>query len=163
MNYKSLLLSMFNATYEWLSAQNCIPEIIIDAQYAGVCIPQHLMQTPHLVLNISMSSTEHWHANEDGLSFSARFGGRPFDCYIPLPAVKAFISRSMTPRVAIPMLDINAMLRAHGIDPAQSTPVSETPTTAPVEVALPSGTEESKAVEPEKGGENVVSLFTKRK
>lgn len=163
MNYKSLLLSMFNATYEWLSAQNCIPEIIIDAQYAGVCIPQHLMQTPHLVLNISMSSTEHWHANEDGLSFSARFGGRPFDCYIPLPAVKAFISRSMTPRVAIPMLDVDAMLKAHGVDLAEPTKVTHPPTTAPVEVALPSGSDAPTSAEAEKGGENVVSLFPKRK
>ena len=166
MNYNALLLAIFNAYYGWLVEQDCIPEIIVNPQEPNVRLPEHLKMTPSLVLNISMTSTDHFQATESGLSFSARFGGKPFLCYIPLHAIKAFVSRSMEPRVAIPMLNIDEMLLANGVVPT-SAPIAPPPVTSAPPSAVPSispstsGEVEAEKVETQASAK-VVSLFPAR-
>lgn len=120
MNYDSLLLKQFNMYYEWLTENNCIPEILANTKFPEVKLPANLLKQPQVVLNISISAVTQFQVKEESLSFITRFNGKSFSVYIPLRAIIGFLSRSMTPKVVMPMLNIEAMVKD-----APPPPISE--------------------------------------
>ncbi len=51
-------------------------------------VPQnHVNQDGQVVLNISPNAVKDYSMDDEGLSFSARFGGVPTDIYVTFPAI----------------------------------------------------------------------------
>lgn len=79
--------------YEWLLDNDLTPHIVVDAHVAGVHVPQQFVQDGQIVLNIAPTAVVGFELDNTALSFNARFGGVPFDVYVPIAAITAIYAR----------------------------------------------------------------------
>lgn len=84
---------LVRAIYEWLTDNAQTPHLIVDADYADVEVPQHLVENGQIVLNIGPTAVRDLDLANDAISFSARFSGRSVPMYVPIGAVMGLISR----------------------------------------------------------------------
>lgn len=85
---------MIRALYEWIVENSCTPHILVDAHVEGVSVPQqHVNKDGQIILNIAPSALKDLFIGLDAISFSARFGGMPFNLYIPCGAVLGIYAR----------------------------------------------------------------------
>lgn len=64
-----------------------------DISVSGVKVPETAIEDGKVVLNISMTATQGLVMEDEVISFSARFSGRPFLVVIPMAAVTAIYAR----------------------------------------------------------------------
>lgn len=83
---KSYLL---RAIYEWIVDNNATPHVALFAENPDVLVPEQFVEDGKIILNISPTAAEGLLIDNDSLSFSARFGGKPFNIYAPMGAVLA--------------------------------------------------------------------------
>ncbi len=81
------------AVYEWLNDNQMTPHLLVDAAITGVLLPQQFVQDGRIVLNIAPGAVRELLLHNDGISFSARFGGVPMQVYAPIQAVLAIYAR----------------------------------------------------------------------
>ena len=86
---------MLHAHIQWLQDSEEIPHIMI-LNGPGVVFPQHLRDAPHLLFNVSSEACQGLDINDDGVSFSGRFGGRIFKVEAPLDAVVTVQNKAVT-------------------------------------------------------------------
>lgn len=79
--------------YEWLLDNELTPHIVVDAHVANVHVPQQFVQDGQIVLNIAPTAVVGFDIDNSALSFNARFGGVPFDVYVPIAAIAAIYAR----------------------------------------------------------------------
>lgn len=85
---------MIRALYEWIVENSCTPHILVDAHVEGVSVPQqHVNKDGQIILNIAPSALKDLFIGLDAISFSARFGGMPFNLYIPCGAILGVYAR----------------------------------------------------------------------
>ena len=85
---------MIRALYEWIVDNNCTPYILVDAHVQGVEVPQqYVNKDGQIILNIAPSALKDLFIGLEAISFSARFGGVPFDLFIPCGAVLGIYAR----------------------------------------------------------------------
>ena len=84
---------LLRSHYEWLLDNDLTPHIVVDAHVVGVYVPQQFVQDGQIVLNIAPSAVVAFELNNTALSFNARFGGVPFDVYVPMAAIVAIYAR----------------------------------------------------------------------
>ncbi len=80
---------LLRAIYEWVLDNEATPHVVLYAENPQVLVPHQFVENGKIVLNISPSAAQNLHIDNDGLSFSARFGGKPFNIYSPIGAVMA--------------------------------------------------------------------------
>lgn len=83
---------LIRALYEWLLDNNATPYLLVDTRHGGVMIPPNIDKDGRVVLNLSPSAIQGLEMNNDYISFSARFGGRAFDIYLPMASILAIYS-----------------------------------------------------------------------
>lgn len=84
---------LINALYEWIADNNCTPHIIVKTDQAGVVVPQEFVQDDQIVFNISMSAVKDLAIEKTFISFSARFGGKSHDVYVPMGSITAVYAK----------------------------------------------------------------------
>lgn len=85
---------IIRALYEWIVDNNCTPYILVDAHVQGVEVPQqYVNKDGQIILNIAPSALKDLFIGLEAISFSARFGGVPFDLFIPCGAVLGIYAR----------------------------------------------------------------------
>lgn len=84
---------LLRGLYEWISDNDLTPHILVNAEHAGVDVPQHTVQKGKVVLNIAAGATQHLHIDNDTVSFNARFSGKPHAILVPIEAVIAIYAR----------------------------------------------------------------------
>jgi stringent starvation protein B len=85
---------MIRALYEWIVDNNCTPYILVDTHVQGVEVPQqHVNKDGQIILNIAPSALRDLFIGLEAISFSARFGGVPFNLYIPCSSVLGIYAR----------------------------------------------------------------------
>ncbi len=84
---------LIEALYRWISDNNLTPLVVADAGVKGVKVPESAIEEGKVVLNISMTATQGLVMEDDVISFSARFSGRPYLVVIPMAAVTAIYAR----------------------------------------------------------------------
>ena len=84
---------LVRAIYEWLVDNNATPYILIDATHAYSRVPQQHVKDGKIVLNVAPHAVKDLLIGNDGLSFSARFGGVPMNVSAPMVAVLAIYAR----------------------------------------------------------------------
>jgi stringent starvation protein B len=84
---------LLRAFYEWIVDNNCTPYLVVDATYPQVKVPTQHVQNGQIVLNISPGAVGNLQLGNDAVTFSARFGGKPFALHIPQRSVLAIYAR----------------------------------------------------------------------
>lgn len=84
---------LLRALYEWLNDNSLTPHLMVDATRAGVDVPQEFVSDGQIVLNIAPGAVQGLLMDDQGVSFSARFGGVPRSVHVPTAAVMAIYAR----------------------------------------------------------------------
>jgi len=93
MNLPSNRPYFIRAIYEWLTDNAQTPYLVVNAEHEDVHVPQDLIKNGQIILNISMTAVRNLDLGNEAIAFSARFGGRPMEIYIPVDAVLGLVSR----------------------------------------------------------------------
>ena len=89
MQFTSNKPYLLRAIYDWVVDNDATPHIVIFADNPEVIVPRQFVENGKIILNISPAAAQNLLIDNDGLSFSARFGGKPFNIYSPIGAVLA--------------------------------------------------------------------------
>lgn len=84
---------LLRAMHEWMTDNGQTPHLVVDAGHDGVVVPRQYVRDGKIVLNVSYSATAGLLIKNDFITFSARFGGTPFDVRLPLAAVLGVYAR----------------------------------------------------------------------
>lgn len=84
---------LLRAFYEWIVDNEATPYIVVSADLPGVDVPREFVENGRIVLNISPGAVRSLLLANDHVEFNARFGGVPFDLYIPIRAVTAIYAK----------------------------------------------------------------------
>jgi stringent starvation protein B len=79
--------------HDWMADNGHTPHIVVDASVDGVCVPSEHVKDGKIILNISESAAHNLKLINDSVSFRARFGGVPFDVWVPTSAVLGIYAR----------------------------------------------------------------------
>ena len=84
---------LLRAFYEWLLDNELTPHLLVNAALPHTTVPQQYVKDGQIVLNIAPSAVVGLHMDNEAVSFSARFGGSPFQVYVPMAAVVSIQAR----------------------------------------------------------------------
>lgn len=84
---------LIRAMHDWMVDNGETPHLLVDAEQSGVEVPGEFVQNGKIILNISPGAVQGLSLENDFVMFSARFGGRPMEIVLPMPAVLAIYSR----------------------------------------------------------------------
>ncbi len=84
---------LLRALYEWVLDNDMTPHIAVDATVMGVQVPEQFIHDGQITLNIAPGAVQGLLIDDQGISFSARFGGVPMNVYAPIVAVLAIFTR----------------------------------------------------------------------
>ena len=93
---------LLRALYEWIVDNGMTPHVLVDARAAGVRVPAHTVKDGRVVLNIAERAVARLAMDNDGLSFTARFGGVSHPVSVPIAAVLAIYARETGQGMALP-------------------------------------------------------------
>ena len=79
--------------HEWMGDNGNTPHIVVDTSVDGVTVPAEHVKDGKIILNISESAAHNLKMNNDAVSFRARFGGVPFDVWVPMRSVLGIYAR----------------------------------------------------------------------
>ncbi len=84
---------LLRALYEWIADNGLTPYLLVDATHEDADVPQEFVEDGKIVLNISPMAVQSLTLENEWVSFSARFSGRPFSVYVPMQATLAIYAR----------------------------------------------------------------------
>ncbi|GAB2998267.1 ClpXP protease specificity-enhancing factor [Psychrosphaera aestuarii] len=84
---------LLRAFYDWILDNEHTPYLVVEADLPHVQVPPQSVKDGQVVLNISPSAVQSLQISNEQLTFSARFGGVPFEVYVPMYAVSAIYAR----------------------------------------------------------------------
>ncbi len=84
---------LMRALNEWILENDCTPYVLVDASLPGVHVPEDYVNNGQIVLNITPSAVQNLYIGDEGLSFSARFGGVPIELFVPMVAILAIYAK----------------------------------------------------------------------
>ena len=79
--------------HEWMADNGHTPHIVVDASVDGVSVPPEHIKDGKIILNISESAAHNLKLVNDAVSFRARFGGVPFDVWVPTCSILGIYAR----------------------------------------------------------------------
>jgi len=79
--------------HEWMADNGHTPHIVVDASVDGVSVPPEHVKDGKIILNISESAAHNLKLVNDSVSFRARFGGVPFDVWVPISSILGIYAR----------------------------------------------------------------------
>lgn len=84
---------LIRALNDWIVDSDLTPYLMVNATGDGVAVPEEFVSDGRIVLNISPSAVRDLLLADEAISFSARFGGRPFSVYVPMEQVLAIYAQ----------------------------------------------------------------------
>ena len=69
------------------------PHIVVNATADGVAVPIEHVKDGKIILNISETAAHNLKLGNDAVSFRARFGGVPYDVWVPMRGVMGIYAR----------------------------------------------------------------------
>lgn len=84
---------LLRAFYDWLLDNQLTPHLVVDVTLPGVTVPMEFARDGQIVLNIAPRAVGNLELASDCVRFNARFGGVPFQVYVPMAAVLAIYAR----------------------------------------------------------------------
>lgn len=93
---------LLRALVEWINDNQMTPHLLVDAGLPGVQVPSSAVKDGRVVLNIAERAVVGLHIDNDGISFTARFGGVSYPVQVPMSAVLAVYARETGQGMALP-------------------------------------------------------------
>ena len=84
---------LIRAICQWSIDNDLTPQILVDATYPGVEVPEAYVQQGRIILNIHNRAVDGINLGNDEIIFSTRFGGVARQVFVPVPAVLAIFAR----------------------------------------------------------------------
>lgn len=84
---------ILRAIYEWLLDNDMTPHLLVDATAEEVVVPTQFVQDGKIILNIAPSAVQSLSLENDDVTFSARFSGKPFNLYLPMASILGVYSK----------------------------------------------------------------------
>ncbi|UYB53869.1 ClpXP protease specificity-enhancing factor [Xanthomonas sp. AM6] len=112
---------LLRALVEWINDNGMTPHILVDAGLPNVQVPPSAVKDGRVVLNIAERAVVRLQIDNDGVSFTARFGGVSYPVQVPMAAVLAVYARETGQGMALPD-DIHGATEPPGDDPPPPRP-----------------------------------------
>lgn len=84
---------LLHAYYDWILANNMTPHLVIRASHKDAVVPQAYVKDDQIVLNANPSAVKNFFMDYEHVAFSARFGGSPFQVYLPVFSIIGIFAR----------------------------------------------------------------------
>lgn len=84
---------LIRAIYDWLLDNHLTPYLLVNTLIEGVKVPEEYINDDKIVLNIAPDAVQDFQADNEWISFSARFSGRGMELFIPIEAVQGIYSK----------------------------------------------------------------------
>lgn len=84
---------LLRAIWEWAEDSGLSPQLMVNARFEGVVVPENHVSDGQIVLNVSSSAVEMQAMDNDKVAFSARFGGAKFEVYLPMNSIEAIFAK----------------------------------------------------------------------
>lgn len=84
---------LLRAFYEWIVDNHATPYVVVNADQPGVDVPRDYVESGRIILNISPNAVRELSLTNDYISFNARFGGVPYDIYVPVRSITAVYAK----------------------------------------------------------------------
>jgi len=84
---------LLRALHEWILDNDLTPYVLVDATQEKVEVPKQYIENGQIILNITPMAVQGLTMDNDWISFSARFSGKPFSVFIPVTAVQAIYAK----------------------------------------------------------------------
>lgn len=84
---------LLRAMHEWMGDAGFTPHLIVDATRGGVDVPVTYVKDGKIVLNVSLSATQHLAIGNELVEFDARFAGVVHRVRVPISAVLGIYAR----------------------------------------------------------------------
>jgi len=96
---------LIRAIYDWLVDNNLTPHLLVNATAEGVQVPHEFINEGKIVLNVDPGAVRNYHADNEWISFSARFSGKAMELFIPIHAVQSIYSKENNQGMLFPEED----------------------------------------------------------
>ena len=84
---------LLRALYDWIVDSELTPYLLVTVDSAEVQVPTDYVDDGKIVLNVSPMAVKDLLIDESQVSFSGRFGGRPFPVVVPMTKVVAVYAK----------------------------------------------------------------------
>lgn len=84
---------LIRAIHQWIVDNELTPYLVVNANYAGVQVPNEYIEDGRIVLNISPKASRGLHLANDRIVFSARFSGVAVQIFVPPQSVLAIYAK----------------------------------------------------------------------
>ncbi|NQZ54685.1 MAG: ClpXP protease specificity-enhancing factor [Piscirickettsiaceae bacterium] len=84
---------LIRAIYEWLLDNQLTPYLLANTTVDDIKVPTEYINDGKIILNIDPSAVHNFHADNEWISFSARFSGKSMELFIPIVAVLAIYGK----------------------------------------------------------------------
>ena len=84
---------LIRAIYEWLLDNQLTPYLLVNTLIDGVKVPEEYINDDKIVLNIAPDAVQHFQADNQWISVSARFSGRAMELFIPIEAIQGIYGK----------------------------------------------------------------------
>jgi stringent starvation protein B len=108
---------LIRAIYQWLLDNQNTPYLLVNTTFVGVQVPHEYINDDKIILNVAPDAVNNFHADNEWISFSARFSGKPTELFIPTVAVLAIYGKENNEGM---------FFTEEEASPAPSTPPSKT-------------------------------------
>jgi len=108
---------LFRAIYDWLLDNGATPYLLVDASQAGVDVPVEHVKDGQIVLNIDPNAVHHFVADNEAVSFSARFSGTARQIYVPMNAILAIYAQENGLGMAFPAVETEPGTSQNDVEP----------------------------------------------
>lgn len=84
---------LIRALYEWIADNGMTPHLVVNAEHPSAQVPGDFVEDGRIVLNVAPQAVQGLQMGNELISFSARFGGRPFVVQMTPQAVQGIYAR----------------------------------------------------------------------
>ena len=84
---------LMRAMYEWIVDNNLTPYLLVSADEPDVQVPVEHVNNGKIILNVDPNAVQNLNMSGTEISFSARFGGKPTEVFVPVSAALAIYAR----------------------------------------------------------------------
>jgi stringent starvation protein B len=120
---------LVRAVHGWIVDQGLTPYLAANVFYPGVSIPLDYAEDGHITLNVSPTATRGLELGEEGIFFSARFGGVPNEVWVPYGSLQALYARENQEGVYV--TEEGVLFSARTLMPVQPDAAESTGTAKP--------------------------------
>lgn len=79
--------------HQWMTDSGHTPHVIVNAERAGVAVPRGYIKDGKIVLNLSLTATQHLELGNEWIEFDARFAGVVHHVRFPVSAALGIYAR----------------------------------------------------------------------